>query len=103
MATAQTPILVDYDLPVSEMTDDQIKRVIGVIGRHFDRNPEYTFGLPYTSSSAFAGLWNTNCLWDVGGGHEVRGFTLAKDNRVIMITHTADETEYWYTIGKLRG
>lgn len=103
MSTARTPIQVDYTLPVDEMTDEQIKKVMGVVSRHFDRNAEYTFGMPYTSSGSFAGLWNTNCTWDVGGGREIQGFTLAKDNRVIMITHTEDETEYWFTIGKLRG
>ncbi len=102
MSTAQTPILVDYKLPVDEMTDKQIKKVIGVVNRHLGVNAEDQFGMPYTSSSAFAGLWNTNCEWDVGGGRMIQGFTLAKDNRVIMITHTADETEYWFVIGRLK-
>jgi len=97
------PIQVDYSLPVEEMTDEQIKKVIGLVSRHFNRNAEYTFGMPYTSSSAFAGLWNTNCFWQVYGDREIQGFTLAKDNRVIMLTHTPDETEYWFVIGKLRG
>jgi len=103
MSTTRTPIQVDYKLPVNEMTNAQIKKVIGVVSRHFDVDAEEFFGMPYTSSSAFAGLWNTNVEETIAGNRSVQGFTLAKDNRVIMLTHTPDETEYWFVIGKLRG
>ncbi len=102
MQTA-TPIQVDYKLPVAEMTDKQIEKVIGVVSRHFGLNAENHFGMPYTSSSAFAGLWNTNVEEIVYGDRSVQGFALSADNRVIMLTHTPDETEYWFVIGKLRG
>lgn len=96
------PIQVNYHLPLAEMSSKQIAKVIGVVGRYFGVNAENYFGLPYTSSSAFAGLWNTNVEETVYGDRSVQGFTLSADNRVIMLTHTPDETEYWFVIGKLR-
>ena len=75
MSTTRTPIQVDYKLPVNEMTNAQIKKVIGVVSRHFDVDAEEFFGMPYTSSSAFAGLWNTNVEETIAGNRSVQGFT----------------------------
>lgn len=57
---------------------------------------ETVLGLPYTSSSKFAGLWVTNSgyLWATDT-HYFIGFAVNELGEVIGIAHDTDENEYF--------
>jgi hypothetical protein len=98
-----------------DLTDKQIQSVISLLTRFYigeqiaDRNTVNTirnandlsevFGLAFTSSSAFAALWNTNSEVEFVTGQYIQGFTLDVFNRVLVYTHDADEQEKWFSIG----
>lgn len=91
---------------VSEISDGDIKAMIEVIQDHFsyltDRNVEDYFGLPYTSSSAFAGIWNTNIEQVYDGDKYIQGFTLTGTGDVVLLADERDDTEHAYIIGNIR-
>ena len=63
-------------------------------------NIEDFFGLPYTSSSSFAGLWNTNtryCL-DTEEKYNIDGFGFGKDGKVYIFCTDNEENEKIYQI-----
>ena len=58
------------------------------------------FGLPYTSTSSFAGIWNTNtrfCL-DVEEMYNIDGFALGNDNEVYIWCTDNDENVRVYKV-----
>lgn len=111
-------ISVNYNNAASQINDKRITAIIQIIFRYFEGETladhrgdlhtirtrsdiEEFFGLPYTSSSAFAGLWNTNVEYEISAGNYVQGFAMTYDHRVFVITHTRDEVEKWFFIGHL--
>jgi hypothetical protein len=65
-----------------------------------ENNIEGFFGLPYTSSGSFAGLWNTNtryCL-DTEEKYNIDGFGLGKDGKVYIFCTNDEENEKVYKI-----
>ncbi len=62
------------------------------------------FGLPYTSSSECAGIWNTNAEHEFEPGIFTQGFALTEELDVILIAHThgTPEIEHWYNIGSIK-
>lgn len=63
--TKQVNTLTVYPNLVTEATDNQFETITRKVNLFFKRvfginQPFEFFGLPYTSSGSFAGLWNTN-------------------------------------------
>lgn len=102
MRTSFNEITVDYNTPRDEFTDAEIETTIFRIAQYFGMSKEKAedkFGLPYTSSSAFAGLWNTNCEMEFTPGQYIQGFTLDRnDGRIIVLTTDREEADKWYEI-----
>ena len=58
-----------------------------------ERNAEDTYGLPYTSSSSFAGIWNTNVEAVLKSDEQYRfvGVAITEDNQVAVLLETENE------------
>lgn len=54
----------------------------------------YKYGLPYTSTSDFAALWNTNFNGTIDY-MKVVGFSLDKDHAPILILEDSEENYYY--------
>ena len=68
-----------------------------------ERTTSYTYGLPYTSSGEFAGLWNTNvkAVLKTDSQWKFKGLALSEDMDVIVIFTNNKESEHFETIGKI--
>jgi hypothetical protein len=64
-------------------------------------NIEDFFGLPYTSSSSFAMISNTNTEYyiDTDNQYNIEFFALTEDNRVILSAWDKEENEKYFIIG----
>ena len=64
-------------------------------------NIEDFFGLPYTSSSSFAMVSNTNTEYyiDMEKQYNVEYFALTEDNKVILSAWNREENEKYFIIG----
>lgn len=69
---------------------------------HIIRKPDHLFelfGLGYTSSSEFAGLWNTNSDVEYKDGFYIKGFAVTRSGQVVMLTKDVNENWRYYAIG----
>lgn len=68
--------------------------------KHYNFEPYDYFGLPFTSSSQFAGLWNTNVNWYLKANARLRGFALTNDNVIIAVCTNPEVTgsEIYYRL-----
>jgi len=56
------------------------------------------FGLPYTSSSSFALLGNTNTRFELEEGYNVKYFAITNNNQLIIGCWDAEENEIQFVI-----
>lgn len=113
-----TEIKVNYNNVAKQITDKRIAAIINIIFRYYEGKQvtdhrgdtrtirtrddiEDFYGLPYTSSGAFAGVWNTNTETEFVEGQFVQGFAMTFDHMVFVITHDCEENEKWYLVGFL--
>ncbi len=70
-------------------------------GKSFEQIESY-FGLPYTSSSSYAGLWVCNVIEYYKGGAQYyyRAFAIAEDGYIYAILTNDEEKEIYINIGK---
>jgi hypothetical protein len=56
------------------------------------------FGLPYTSSSSYAAIWNTNteCYIDTDNQYNIEGFAITTDNKPVLIADKDEDTKYFW-------
>lgn len=64
------------------------------------KDVEYFFGLPYTSSSSFAMIGNTNTLYyvDIENQFNIEFFAITEDNKVILSAWDNEENERYFII-----
>lgn len=99
---------------IKEWSEKQQKKVNKAICRHFAAQNFVKFygksfeqierylGLPYTSSSSYAGLWVCNVCEYYKGSSEYyyRAFAIAEDGNIYAILTNDDENEIYIKIGK---
>jgi hypothetical protein len=59
-------------------------------------NPENTYGLPYTSSGDYAGLWNTNVIavYSKNRNYRFNGIAINTDKKVVAVfTEYSDDID----------
>jgi hypothetical protein len=63
-------------------------------------NIEDFFGLPYTSSSEYAGIWNTNTQYyiDTENQYNIDGFALTEDNKPVLIASDINDNTKYFVI-----
>lgn len=68
-----------------------------------DINVSYTYGLPYTSSSSFAMLGNTNveAVLNADNNYKFNWLALTDNNEVVAGFTDADENEKYIVIGNI--
>ena len=61
---------------------------------------ELFFGLPYTSSGEYAGVWNTNTEYhlDIDKEYNINGFVIGEDDNIYIISTDKEENEKVYKI-----
>jgi hypothetical protein len=64
------------------------------------RNIDEKFGLPYTSSSDFAVISNTNCQFEIESGINLDGFAIIDNDYPYIIALGTDneENDYFYIV-----
>ena len=76
-----------------------------VVTRGLGRTAELTFGLPYTSSSAYAGIWNCQAEAHLKGdpNWDFRCVAIDTENRIIAVfeEHDNDFNERLIKIGRI--
>ena len=94
---------------IKEWSEKQQKKVNKAICNHFAKFRGKSFeqienymGLPYTSSSSYAGLWVCNVCEYYKGSAEYyyRAFAIAEDGYIYAILTNDDEKEIYIRIGK---
>ena len=89
----------------NEWSDIEVAGVEKLVQEYFS---EYTkiknvidfFGLPYTSSSSFAALWNTNTTFTIEEGINLIGFAITENNILVAIGEDSEENNYLYRLEK---
>ena len=68
---------------------------------HSLKDIEYFFGLPYTSSSSYAMVGNTNTQYyiDIEENFNIELFAVTQDNKIIMEVWDNEETSKYFVIG----
>lgn len=97
-----------------EFNDIEIEKMINIFARwekqyltithgQREKTTSYTYGLPYTSSGDFAGLWNTNveAVLKTDLQWEFKGLVLGEDMEVVAIFTNNEESEHFETIGRI--
>lgn len=79
------------------------KKNLIVLNNKRDRNIEYTYGLPYTSSSAFAMISNTNCKAEYIHNRNLHFeyIAITEENKIVVALWDAEENETFIIIGTL--
>jgi hypothetical protein len=88
-----------------QWTDEKIKEVMKTLTRKFKKhyhiyNAEDHFGFPYTSSSEFAMVSNTNCLFDIEKGFNFDCIGISNKGKLIAIASDYSGNERYYEITK---
>lgn len=81
------------------------RRNLEIIHGSRDRNTEYTFGLPYTSTGAFASLGlhcNVEAVLKSDKNFVAYELAVNEDLEIVVYLTDADENEKYITIGKLQ-
>lgn len=65
-----------------------------------EKDVEYTYGLPYTSSSSYAMLWNTNVEAEYKGDKNFKfdHLALTENNKVVVVLSDSEEKEMFIEI-----
>lgn len=68
-----------------------------------DKNIEYTYGLPYTSTSDFAMIGNTNCEAEYKKDRNLHFeyIAITEENEIVVALWDAEENETFIVIGTL--
>jgi len=69
---------------------------------HTLKDIEYFFGLPYTSSSSYAMIGNTNTIYhvDIEENYNIELFAVTTDNKIILEAWDKEENSKYFIIGE---
>jgi hypothetical protein len=86
-----------------EWNNIEIKGVEAILQEGFKeyyniKNAEDYFGLPYTSTSSFAMMSNTNSKFEIEEGWRLEYFAITNNNMLIMIAWDEDENERYFEV-----
>jgi len=103
--------LLEAKISESEFKKDwsmvEYEGVCAIVQRWYEENlpmqarketAEYFFGLPYTSTSSFAMISNTNTYCEITPGYNIVYFALTENHRVIVGAWNDEEEEIQFVI-----